>query len=378
MEELSTDFILSGDDILNSEELFSEEETQETSPETEEKNKEKSNKTTEEKINPDELFNPESVGSEEDNQEKEEEGTKSNKDGTSPKNDFYSSIASALKDDGILPDLDDSEITNAETFADAIEQHIQSKLNERQQRIDAALNAQVEVDTIRQYESALQYLDSIKDEDISDESEKGESLRKKLIYQDFLNKGFSKDRALKEVKKSFDAGSDIEDAKDALLNNIDYFNSEYTNLVSESQKEMQKKQDEIKKQSEELKKSILDSKEVFSGITLDKVTRQRAYDNITKPVYKKDDGGYLTAIQKYELDNPVEFRKYLSVLFTMTDGFKNIDSLIKGKVDKKVKQSIRDLENKLSNTSRGLYGELKYVGDTDEDSYAGKGWQVDI
>ena len=124
---------------------------------------------------------------------------------------------------------------------------------------------------------------------------------------------------------------------------------------------------------------MLEDKEIFEGITLDKVTRQKAFDNITKPIYKTEDGTYLTAIQKYQMDNPVEFRKYLSVLFTMTDGFKSLDKVIKGKVNKEVKQSLRELEHKLSNSSRSSNGNPRFVGigqDDSEQTY--RGWQIDV
>ena len=382
MEELNADFIMNADELFDENSLFgSDEETQETPPE--QKEKEDKDKTTEDDINPDDLFsNPEGVGSEEDNQEKETEDTTSEKGGTSPKTNFYSSIASALKDEGILPDLDDEVVNNVkspEDFAEAIEKQIQSKFDERQKRIDAALNANVEPDEIRQYEGTLNYLDSIKDEHVSDESEKGEELRKRLIFQDFINRGYSKERASREVKKSFDSGTDIEDAKEALESNKEYFNNQYQELIKEAQEEIKADKERSKKEAEQLKKSMLEDKEIFEGITLDKATRQRAFDNITKPIYKTKDGEYLTAIQKYETENPVEFRKYLSVLFTMTDGFKNLDNVIKGKVKKEVKQSLRELEHRLSSSSRPL-GNPRYVGlgDDDKESYLGKGWKLDL
>ena len=79
------------------------------------------------------------------------------------------------------------------------------------------------------------------------------------------------------------------------------------------------------------------------------------------------------------MDNPVEFRKYLSILFTMTDGFKNLDSIVKGKVRKEVKQSLRELEHKLSSSSRPS-GNPRFVGlgDDDKESYMGKGWKLDL
>lgn len=386
--ELTDDFILGADEI-DVENLFGEDEgkqkTQVTPPEKKEKeDKEIETTTEEEEVNPDDLFaDPESVGSEEDNQE-EKEDTKSEKDkGTSPKTNFYSSIASALKDEGIFPELDDETLSNIKTpedFAEAVEKTVQAKLDEKQRRIDAALSADVEPDEVRRYETVLTNLESIKEEHIADETEKGERLRKNLIYQDFLNRGYSEQRAKREVEKSFNAGTDIDDAKEALESNKEYFKDQYQDLIKKAQEEAKQEQERIKKEAAELKKSMLEDKEVFEGISLDKTTRQKAYDNIVKPVYKTEDGEYLTAIQKYEMENPVEFRKYLSILFTLTDGFKSIDGLVKGKVKKEVKQSLRELEHKLSSTSRTSAGEPKYVGGVEEDpeSYIGKGWKLDV
>lgn len=386
--ELSEDLIMTGDEI-DVENLFSddggEEETQVTPPAPKEKEEKEIEKTTEEEeINPDDLFdNPESVGSGKDNQE-EEEDTQSEKDkGTSPKTNFYSSIASALKEEGIFPDLDDDTLNGIKTpedFAEAVEKTVQARLDERQKRIDAALQADVEPDEVRRYEQTLANLDAIKEEYITDETEKGERLRKNLIYQDFRNRGYSEARAKREVEKSFNAGTDIEDAKEALESNREYFSTQYQDLIKEAQEEAKEEQRKIKEEAAQLKKSMLEDKEVFTGITLDKTTRQKAFENITKPVFKTEDGEYLTAIQKYEMDNPVEFRKYLSVLFTMTDGFKNIDGLVKGKVKKEVKQSLRELEHKLSSTARTSTGNPRYVGGVEEDteSYIGKGWDLDV
>ena len=156
MEGLSDEFILSGDEMVDVDNLFSdneEESIQKTPPEQKENKEEISNKTTEEEeVNPDDLFNtPESVGSEKNNQEKEK-NIPSDSSGTSPKNNFYSYIASDLKDEGILPDLDDEVVSNikeASDFAEAIEKQIQARFDERQKRIDDALNANVEPDEVR-------------------------------------------------------------------------------------------------------------------------------------------------------------------------------------------------------------------------------------
>lgn len=384
MDGLNEDFILSGEEMVDIESLFTEDSQEETKTEESVNTEEKKETTEEEIIDAENLFDtPEGVGSEDkDNQEKEDTNSEKD-DGTSPKTNFYSSIASALKDEGIFPDLDDEtlkSINEPEDFAEAVEKQIQARLDERQRRIDAALNADIEPEEIKKYENTLSYLDSIKEEDITAENDKGEMLRQKLIYQDFRNRGYSDARAQREVQKSLNAGTDVEDAKEALEENRKYFSESYQELIKEAQEEAKAEERRVKEQAEKLKKVMLEDKEVFEGIPLDKVTRQKAFDNIAKPVFKTEDGEYLTTIGKYERDNPVEFKKYLSVLFTLTDGFKNLDGLVKGKVKKEVKQSLRELEHKLSSSSRSSAGNPRYVGGIEEDneSYIGNGWTPDV
>lgn len=387
-EELSLDNILGADEIEN---LFvDDEEAQETPPvneETSEKeDKDKNKEETTEVVDVDTLFTeePESVGSgKEDNKEKE--GTESDKDkGTSPKNNFYSSIAKALKEEGIFPDLDDEtadKIKAPEDFAEAVEKQIQARFDGRQKRIDEALNAGIEPSEIKRYENTLSYLNSLQDSAISDETDKGEKLRQQLIFQDFINRGYSKERAQREVQKSFNSGTDIEDAKEALASNKEFFQNEYDNLVKEAQEEEKREAQERKEQAEKLKKSILEDTKVFGDIQVDKATRQKVFDNISKPVYKDPETGELfTAIQKYEMENRTEFLKNVGLLFTLTDGFKNLDGLVKGKVRKEVKKGLRELEHTLNNTSRTSDGNLKFVSGVEDDpeSFIGKGWDLDV
>ena len=339
-EELSLDNILGADEIEN---LFvDDEETQETPPvneETSEKeDKDKNKEETTEVVDVDTLFTeePESVGSgKEDNKEKE--GTESGKDkGTSPKISFYSSIANALNEEGIFPDLDDEtadKIKAPEDFAEAVEKQIQARFDERQKRVDEALNAGIEPSEIKRYENTLSYLNSLQDSAISDETDKGEKLRQQLIFQDFINRGYSKERAQREVQKSFNSGTDIEDAKEALASNKEFFQNEYDNLVKEAQEEEKREAQERKEQAEKLKKSILEDTKVFGDIQVDKATRQKVFDNISKPVYKDPETGELfTAIQKYEMENRTEFLKNVVFVFTLTDGFKYLDGVVKVKV----------------------------------------------
>ena len=359
-EDLSIDNILDQGDIDN---LFMDNETQETQetqesqPENKgnEDNKEtpKQEQTTE--VNTDDLFvEPESVGSEEN---KEKEGTETEKESTSPNNNFYSSIAKTFAVESIFPDLTDDEIKNAnsaEALVELINKQIDSRLDEKQQRVINALDAGIEPDDIRRYENTISYLDSIDEDKLNAETPEGEELRKRLVYQDYINRKFSPERANREVQRSIDSGNDITDAKEALQSNKEFFNDQYNDLLQKAKEEEQKFEKERKQQAEQLKKSIIEDKNLF-GEALK-----------------------LTALQKYQKENPNDFLKNVSTIFTLTDGFKNIDKLVAKKASKEIRKGFRELENTLSNTQRNSDGSLNFVGGTNDEESMFKGYKLDI
>lgn len=382
-DELSVDNILSEQEVEN---LFTEyDDTTEGAGPDDNKPDETEQNTTEVNVDTETLFidEPESVSSDEDSED--EEGTKSDKDKSdSPKKNFYSSIAKALKEDGVFPDLDDESlksIVNPEDFAAIVEKQIQQKLDDKQKRIDEALTVGVEPTEIKKYENSISYLKSITEDAIRNETAEGEQLRKQLIFQDFINRGYSKERATREVQKSLNTGTDIEDAKEALQSNLDYFTEEYEDLINDA-KEAQKAADAAKAaQMENLKTTILSADKTFTDIQINQATRQKIFDNIAKPVYTDEKTGEkLTAIQKYERENRIDFLKNISMVFTMTDGFKNFDGLIKNKVRKELNKGIKELEHTINNTSRTTNGSLNFVSGASEDneSFIGKGWSLDV
>ena len=371
MEELNIENVLLPDEIDT---LFSggtqeqEETTGTSSPEKEEK------KETTEEVDADNLF-PESVGSEE-KEIKEKEDTTHTGDGTSPKTDFYSSIAKALKEDGIFPDLDDdiiNGIKDPEGFADAIKKQISAGLDETQKRVNDALEVGIDPNAVQYFERAISQMDGIKEEDITNE-ETGENLRKQLILRDFMNKGYSKERAEREVKKSLDAGTDVEDAKESLEEIKKYLHKQYDDLIKEAQEEARKDEEQRKKDIENLKNSMLDDKDVFGDLKVDKATRQKALDVVSKPVWKDPEtGDYYTALQKYEKENKLDFLKYVGLIFTLTDSFKSLDGLVKEKQKKEARKGISALEKVINSTQRDSDGNLEYVtGVNDKESYLGK------
>ena len=366
MEGLSLDNIMTGEEAAN---LFSQEQESTEENEVETPKDKEENKEATEVVDVNSLFTeePESVGSGDNNKEKEDT---TSKEGTSP--NFYSSIAKTFAEDGVFQNLDEealSKVNDAESFLDLVEQQVQSKLDEKQKRIDQALNAGIEPTQIQRFENNMKILNSITEDSISEEGEKGENLRKNIIYEDYIQKGFSKERAIKAVERSIAAGTDIEDAKEALQSCKDQVNKAYNDAIKKAEEEKANEEKELKEQAEALKKSILSDKKPFGDLEIDKSTRQRVFDAISKPVFTDPETGErLTALQKYEADNHNDFMKYVGLTYVLTDGFKSLDGLVKDKVKKEVGKSLKELEHTLNNTARNSNGTLKFTSGVSSDS----------
>lgn len=383
-QEIETLFTDPNDTETQEDNTQQEEESIEDSP-TDDKGKKKE-KTTE-VINPETLFEddiPESVGSGKNKEGKKEDTVHDNdQDGTSPDN-FYSSIANALAVDGIFPNLDEETVkkaVDAETFSNLIESEINARLDEKQQRISKALESGVEPTDIKKYEDTLTYINSITDVALAEESEKGEQTRSTLIYQDFLNKGMTPEKAKKLTDRAIEAGTDIEDAKEALISNKEFFTGEYNRLLQEAQQKFEEEKADRAKQAKQLQESMLNDKQLMGDIEISKDIRKKAFDTISKPVYRDPDtGNYLTAMQKYQAENKADFMKYTGLIYTLTNGFKDFDAFVKGKVKKEMKKGLRDLEKTLNNTRRYNDGSLKMVTNQKEDpnSFISGGFQLDL
>ena len=321
----------------------------------------------------------EKVGTED---EHEENAISPKGDGSSPS--IYSSIATALKNDGIFPEFSDDELSavnSPEDFAELFEKAISSKMDERQRRIDQALGNGIAPDTVKMYEQTLSYLGSITDEVLNDESEQGESVRKQLIYNDLLNRGFSQEKAMREVEKSFKSGSDIDDAKDALAALNGFYQNGYAKIQQEAKDRVENAKKQRQQDEAKFRKMILDDDIVLGETKLDKRTKQNVFDAVSKPVYKDPDtGALLTQVQKFQKENPLEFLKQIGMWFVLTNGGKDFSGLAKQQVIAEKNKGIKELERKINSSAFDSDGSLKYMSGSQisTDTLLNDGWQVDF
>lgn len=354
-------------DILSPEEaekFFEEQENPEKENQEDEQTNEQEKEKPAEKKEAQSEPTSEEVGVEE---ETGKDAAKSDGGGSSP--NLYSSIANALKKDGIFPEFSDDELAAVKTpddFAELFEKAVSARYDERMRRIDEALNNGVAPDAVKMHEQTLQYLDSVTDDAISSEDDDGESLRRQLIYNDLVNRGYTQERAQRELEKSFKSGTDVEDAKDALAALKKYYSDSYENLRNEAKTKAEAARENQRRQAEDLKKMILEDEVKIGEVTLDKKMRTRVFDAISKPVYKdKESGRLMTAIQQFQSEKPLEFLKQIGLWFVLTDGGKNLDGFVKPQVAAKKNESIRELSRKINSSSFNADGSLNYLSGGD-------------
>lgn len=282
-----------------------------------------------------------------------------------PNENLFSSIAEVLRDKGFFSDLSDEktkEVKDEAALMKLFEDKVASMLDDKQKALDRALNSGAAPEEVQEYQKVMSVVQFLSDRNTYDtlvrEGEDGERLRKQVMYQDYVNRGFSDERARKMVEKSIADGMDIEDAKEAFNSCKEFYGSKAEGLQKEFEDRKKMIKDNEEKQYSNLRKNILDTESFYGGVKVDKTTRQKAYDLITKPSHRDEQGNYLTALQKYQRDNPVEFMQNVAMMYALTDGFKNVDKLVRNKVKEGVKKEFSDLSSLLNNSRRNGDGTL--------------------
>lgn len=300
----------------------------------------------------------EKVGNEDEDKEDKKEPTSKTETGSSPKNP-YSSIAYAMYEEGVLSTLSEDDlkdVKDGQSLVAVMDKYVESRFDEQQKRVLDALNVGIEKTAIQQYESTIQALDNVSSESLEAETTEGENLRKAVIYQYYLNKGESQERAQKMVDRAFSSGTDVEDAKDFIEELKTSTKEKYTALIEEGKRQAR----EAKKQQEaaltKAKKAILEDENILGGVAVDKVTRQKALDYWLKPVHKREDGTYQSELQKYATEHPDEFQMKIALLFAMSDKFKSPEKIAGETIKKAKKKAMLELEDVVNSTRRTASG----------------------
>lgn len=265
---------------------------------------------------------------------------------------LFSSVATVLQEQGLLPSLDiaENKIESVEDLANAMKAEAEElakstiieKLGEEGYEY---INKGVSVDEYNAYKVTADTLNTITEDSLSEDLE----LSKKVIYQDYINSGISETKATKLIDRLSELGDDsiLEDAKESLVNVKNFNKAELDSKAADIAAQnalIEKQQEEVEKQ---LKKSVYDTKELIKGQSINKVFQDKVYNSMTKIVGKSPNGNPENALMKQRREDPVDFDTKLYYVYELTKGFKDFS-----KFTASAKSSaIQDMERALQNNS---------------------------
>jgi hypothetical protein len=280
--------------------------------------------------------------------------------------EVFNQLAAFLKEEGFFSTLD-KEVKTAEDLAEAFKAEIKKNefagLNEAQKDYLKALENGIPDDVFNNHLQTTSILDGITDEVL----ENDENVRRNLIIQEALNRGNSREKAERIYKRSYEIGDSITDAKDAkeYLQTKEAEQYEY-NIQAAKQEKIQQQQT-AEKQLKELEEAIKSETEIFKGFKVNDGLKNKVFETMTEIVdYTKDVNGNqvpLNALMKHRVDNPIDFEKKLYYLYTLTNGFKDIEKF-NVKATTVAARKLRDAVQ--NNTFIKLGGDTEYAKDPNE------------
>lgn len=351
------------------EEITEEQEAQEEDQENTEETEIETEETVDnkQKDNLDEDESSEEVVEEEEAEEGEDD---------SP-NNLYSSFATVLNEQGLLPslDLENTKVENLDDLTVALKSEINEQVKTYlTEKLGVngyeALEKGISLLEYQQYEDNVDTLDSITEDQLSEDLE----LSKKLIEQDYLAQGIDKTRVNRLLKKIIDAGEEsiIEDAKESLTSLKALEAKRIEKLAEDKQAAIQKQQQLQEKIDNDLKNSIYNKQEFIEGLEVNKAIKDKVYKGITTIIGKSPSGVPENKLMKDRREDPIEFDSKLYYLYEITNGFKDFSKI----VQKSKTSASKQLEKQLRNTKFETSGKPTFL--SDPDSYGGVGSELVI
>lgn len=255
------------------------------------------------------------------------DGKKGAGEETSPQ--LYQALTDVLREEGVLSSVDESSFKDIKDIKDLvglIKSQIKaeefSDLDDIQKNVLKDMREGVKASTANTYKTAMDKLNKLDDAAISEDKQ----VRFDLIYQDFLSKGFDREKAIKFANRSFDLKEDLVDAKEAKTSLVTAVTTNYNNSKQTEIDKAKAEADVKKADKDSLKKKILESKEVIKGFEIPDNLRKEVYEDMVKTVSNNPDTGIPeNSLMKYQRENPIEYSHKLYYLFKVTNGFEDFE-----------------------------------------------------
>lgn len=280
---------------------------------------------------------------------------------------LYSSLAKVLYEEGVTPhlNLETDKVESVEDLISVIKKEIQTSefegLTDNQKFYLNAIREGIPEETIKDTIEASITIESITEDDL----ETNEDLRVNIISQYYIAKGMSDKEASKLAQRSVNLAEDLDDAKSSLAALKDMTEQLKTKQLEDAKLQREKIVNDNNQKLIQLKQTITDIDEIIPGNKIDPKAKDVLYNIITKPVAEKD-GKPVNAVFNYMSENPVDAQIKLAYIYSLTDGFKNMDKLITSKAKSKAS---RELEDTLRRTKFNATGTHNFNTNDNDSSY---------
>jgi len=261
-----------------------------------------------------------------------EEGSNSSSPKPNDTEQLYSNLATQFKTSGVLPGLENVEdIKSLADLNKAIEKEVDSRLTDTQRTIKEAASVGLNATEVSKQLDVVAKLKAVPEEFIT--SDANLEFRRKIIAQDFLSRGYGKERADNLAQRSIDAGTDVDDAKFALQSVVSIEEKKIADAI-------QAAKDDEKESINSIKEHLDKTEEVVPGIKLTTEQRNELYTQMTTDLGNKEN-----AFMKALKADPIGSRIKQEAIFFITKGFtdfsvfgnaketevsKNIETLLRG------------------------------------------------
>ena len=296
---------------------------------------------------------PENVVGTDNNQDETEEIENSDEseadEDSSPTPNLFSSLTALLTEKGLLSSVDsDLKIEDEDSFAELIKEEIKkneySDLTDSQKLYLEKLRNGIPEEEVKEVIKTSEQLNSITEDHIKND----QNLRQRIIYQDYINRGFNDAKARQLLQRSIELELDVDDAKEALESIKEFSSKQFETREQElaKQKEAQLKAEEDR--INEIKNKIKSTSEIIKGFTITDNVKEKIEKNMFDIVGESPTGQKENALMKYARENRTDFDTKLYYLYTITNGFQNFDIIEKNSKSK----SIKDLERAINSTTK--------------------------
>lgn len=275
----------------------------------------------------DEIDLEEELGDKEDfKEDKKDTGDTPSKDSKTASS-LYTPYIKALFEEGVLPNLSEEDWTKLKEEHDgdeakaaialnklAVEEAIKEQVNSYKNSHDDELKDLIEakekgysIDELKKIKSEKFAIDKIKEEDLVED----DKLAKRILTKDLRDRGYEESE-IEEELELYESADKIGDKAKTALNRQRTKITEKENQIKAQQKEQKKQQEaQYHKQLKSIEESVNKVEEIIPGKKLNKTSREKLYESMTKPAGYDDQGNPISTVIQKRNENPMDFEMKL-------------------------------------------------------------------